>query len=431
MKKGEPVKRILPTLLLYIASGISCAPTGAPTAIPISVQSPTSQAPRSSITIERATPSPDASAKRTPVQPLYAPAPGSPIAVAGGPGTVALGDVNQDGRLDLMVGSGRDRSITVLLSQGDGQFRATSASPIKLPQSPNETVVRDLNGDGKLDLAIASHDSYGVMLLLGDGSGGFALAPDSPIITKEGQRPHTHGLLVGDLNGDGKPDLATVNSDPDNDVSVVLGDGRGGFTRAPGSPFAVGPSPYPSTLGDLNSDGHLDIIATSTDRNRTQDPASLALTVLFGDGRGGFRRVQVPLRTLHPWFVVAEDVNGDRKPDLIATHAERSELTVLLGDGEGGFAETSGSPFNLGNAAWHFAIADVNRDGQVDVIAAGGGVRIMLGDGRGNFQPAPGSPFATGRGTWQLAVGDLNRDGKPDVVASNLESNDVTILLGQ
>ena len=122
-------------------------------------------------------------------------------------------------------------------------------------------VLGNLSGDDKLDLALASHDSYGVTLLFGDGNGGFAIAPHSPVIMKEGQRPHTHGLHTGDLNGDGKLDLVTVNSD-DNDVSVAYADGRGGFTRA-ASTFAVAPSPYPGALGDLNGDGHVDIIATS------------------------------------------------------------------------------------------------------------------------------------------------------------------------
>jgi hypothetical protein len=130
--------------------------------------------------------------------------------------------------------------------------------------------------------------------------------------------------------------------------------------------------------------------------------------------------------------VAVSDVNGDRKADLVATHAERSELTVLVGDGRGVFTETNGSPFDLGHAAWHVAIADVNRDGKADAIAAAGdGVRVMLGDGRGGFRRAPGSPFGTGKGTWRLAVGDVNGDGKPDVATSNLESNNVTVLLGQ
>jgi hypothetical protein len=133
-----------------------------------------------------------------------------------------------------------------------------------------------------------------------------------------------------------------------------------------------------------------------------------------------------------PWFVAVADLNGDARPDLVATHAERSEPTVLVGDGKGGFRETTGSPFDLGHAAWHVAIADLNRDGIGDVAAAAGdGVGVLLGDGRGGFEPAPGSPFATRQGTWQLAAGDVNGDAKPDVVASNLEGESVTVLLAQ
>src|SRR5262249_37392337 len=156
-----------------------------------------------------------------------------------------IADVNGDGKPDLLVASGKDKTISVLLGQGDGQFRAAAGSPISVPDHPSEMVVRDLNGDGHLDLALGRHNSYGVMLLLGDGKGGFALAANSPIVMKEGKDPHTHGLDVGDVNGDGKIDLVTVNSNPNNDVSIALGDGKGGFKRAAGSPFAVGPSPYP------------------------------------------------------------------------------------------------------------------------------------------------------------------------------------------
>jgi hypothetical protein len=358
-----------------------------------------------------------------------APAPDSPIAVAGTPGKVALGEVNQDGKPDLVVVSGP--GITVLLGQGDGRFRVAPGSPIEVADRPNEMILRDLNRDGNLDLGLASHDSYGVWLLYGDGSGGFALAPHSPVIMKDGQHPHTHGLDAGDLNGDGHLDLVTVNSD-DNDVSVAFGDGRGGFTRAPSS-FAVGPSPYPGALGDLNGDSHLDIIATSTARRTPeQEGSTRGLTVLFGDGDGGFRGALVPLRTVLPWFVAVADVNRDRKPDLVVTHAERNELTVLVGDGKGALTETSGSPFDLGHAAWHVATADLNGDGNADVVAAAGeGARVLLGDGQGAFQPAPGSPFATGKGSWQLAVDDVNGDNKPDVVTSNLESDTVTVLLAQ
>jgi hypothetical protein len=329
-----------------------------------------------------------------------------------------------------------EKTVTALLGQGDGRFRAASGGPVKLADGPGDMVLRDLNGDSKLDLAVAHHESYGVTLLAGDGHGGFAVARQSPIVMKEGEGPHTHGLLAGDLNGDGHPDLVAVNSNPDNDVSVALGDGRGGFTPVAGSPFDVGPSPYPGALGDLDGDGVLDIVATTTslgDSGEDELETTRELTLLFGDGEGGFRRAKAPLRTARPWFVAIADVNGDRMQDMVATHAEESsELSVLIGDGEGGFTEAGASPFELGHGAWHVAVLDANRDGNADIVAAAHlGVRVMLGDGRGGFEAAPGSPFPAGKGAWRLAAGDVNGDGKPDVATSNLESDSVSVLLAQ
>jgi hypothetical protein len=121
----------------------------------------------------------------------------------------------------------------------------------------------------------------------------------------------------------------------------------------------------------------------------------------------------------------------DSVDDLVATHHDQSKLTVLLGDGAGGFREVGGSPFDMGGNVWRLDLLDVNRDRRLDVIAAGGnGVRIMLGDGAGNFRFAPGSPYVTGAGTWRLAVGDVNQDGKPDIVTSNTDNKSVTILFG-
>jgi hypothetical protein len=356
------------------------------------------------------------------------------IALPNKPSNVALADLNKDGPLDLIVASEEARTVTILFGQKAATpFRATNAPTITLPESPGEMALGDVNGDHRLDLALDNHDSYNVTLLLGDGNGSFAPAPNSLIVMKRGQHPHTHGLGLGDLNGDGKLDLATVNNE-DNDVSVAFGDGRGGFTIAPRSPFAVGPSPYPLTLGDVNNDGRLDIVsnASATGPARAQLlAASRALTLLLGDGQGGFRRSEIPLRTGEPWFATIGDLNGDSKPDLVATHHDHSVLTVLLGDGAGSFREVAGSPLDMGHNVWRIALADVNRDRRLDVIAAAGdSIRVVLGDGAGNFKAAPNSPFATARGTWRLAVGDINQDGKLDVVTSNTDSNSVTVLFG-
>ena len=364
---------------------------------------------------------------------LLVPAPDSPFRVGPGPSNVAIGDVDSDGMADLVV-TGRERRVMILRGQGDGRFSSAASAGLDLPENPSELALGDVNGDGNLDLALADHDSYNVVLLFGDGRGRFRIAPGSPMAMKDGRQPHTHGLGIGDFNGDGRADLITVNSNDDNDVAVMLGDGQGGFTRAPGSPFAVGPGPYPLALGDFDADGKLDVAVSSTGfRSGPVSPAPAdRLTLLFGDGRGGFRRSDIPLKTGRTWFVASGDVNGDGKPDLMTTHIDSQLVSVLLGDGRGNFADASGSPFQLGEHAFHIGLVDLNRDRRADLVAAANtSVRALIGDGRGGFTPAPGSPFLTGRGTWKLAAGDVDADGKADVAASNLESDSVTVLLGR
>jgi hypothetical protein len=372
----------------------------------------------------------NATGERGSQQSLFSPAPGSPISFPDGPGNILMGDMNNDKKLDLIVSSGNKRTITVLSGKGDGQF-ATPLSTTSVADPPGEIALGDINGDGKLDLAVAAHDSYNVVLLLGDGKGKLTPAPSSPIIMKIGSHPHTHGLAMADMNADKRLDLVTVNNS-DNDVSIAFGDGRGGFTRSDRS-FPVGPSPYPLAVGDVNGDGHLDIVATATATgpSRAQQlPLSRALTLLLSDGHASFQSTQLPMRTGEPWFVVIADFNNDRKADIAVTHHELNQLTVLLGNGAGGFVEAKASPFDFGDHAFHAAAADVNRDGRMDVVAAGGdSVRVMLGDGKGGFAVGPVIP--TGRGTWRLDLNDLNGDGKIDIVTSNLESKNVSVLLGQ
>lgn len=355
--------------------------------------------------------------------PLFTPASGSRFAVGDHPLSMAVGDWNNDGKLDIVVGNAGNK-LAILLGNGRGNFTPAPGSPLEA--AAHLIVVGDVNNDRHLDLVVAEHDSFGVVVLLGKADGAFATAAGSPFAAFQGAKPHNHGLDIGDVNSDGNLDLTTSNYE-NNSASILLGDGKGNFRPAAGSPFPVGRGPYNHSLGDMNLDGHLDIVTPNVRDNN--------VTVLLGDGRGGLIAAAgspYPVE-YRPYYTAIGDLNGDRKPDLVTTHDDINKITVSFGNGRGGFTAALRLTLDIGLRGNKVIIADVNRDAKMDVVignAASNHLMVLLGDNRGNLKPAPGSPYATGKGSPTFALGDFNGDGKPDIATAGSDGSDGMLFLG-
>jgi hypothetical protein len=333
------------------------------------------------------------------------------IAVPGRPDRLLAADLNGDGRAEIIAGC--QQSVVVLLNDGKGRFRL--ASRTALSGNPTELSAGDFDEDGHMDVVAADHDTFGVFLLRGDGKGGLARMGFTR--AQRAGRPHVHGLLSGDWNRDGKTDAIHFNIE-ENTAVVLLGDGKGELSPAQRLPLG---SPNNPALGDWNSDGIADIAAAAVHQNQ--------IFIALGDGQGGFVSAPAsPIRVAaRPYFTATGDLNNDGHADIAATHDDTGLLTVLYGDGRGGFGQPR--EFLLGGPAWAVKVLDANGDGRNDVVArSGSGYRILPQQTNGTLQARPIVLTLADSDNWSFTAADFNGDGRQDFASSHPNANAVNIL---
>lgn len=340
--------------------------------------------------------------------------------------TLTSGDLDGDNNLDLVVAHDVLGSIIVLLGDGTGGF--SDPVTIPTPNNPFFLVLKDFNGDGILDLSISDFSEPRVHVLLGDGKGGFS--PPASFAVHHNNTGH----VVEDFNGDGCWDIATANfgfcnqtCDPagaDNTVSVLLGDCTGNFTPAEPRDYTVGLAPEGVYAADFNNDDIADIV--------TLDFHSHSVSLLIGNGDGTFQPARTfPLiGTAFPAYGLIGDFNGDGNWDLATANWGTNNVSILLGDGNGGFSGPTNFP--VGGMPRVLVGADFNGDGNLDLAASDNlseDVWLLLGDGQGNFQPLEsGFPVLK---PWFITIGDFNNDGLWDLITTGEGSpNNTSILFG-
>ena len=337
-------------------------------------------------------------------------------------------DLDRDGNPDLVVLQTAKANILVYRGRGDGAFDAPKI--VTVGNSPTFMVAGDLNGDQTTDLIFNAtvantiqYPPYGLTYLLGNGNGGFK----SPV-TSVSSYGTGHGVLTaGDVNNDGHLDVIT--SDGAGNAQVFLGNGHGSFTEL--APFADGAGGMGGEsqflLADLYGHGKLDLIVGNFGSQGYPGP----LLVLEGNGDGTFGNSVSLIAGFFPTYVAARDMNGDGRPDLVVANTISSSITVLINHGDGKFTRSSNNyatAFLESNQRLDpvglLGVGDFNNDGKPDVeVASISGVDVLLNLGRGVLR-APAS-VELDLLPAQMFSADFNGDGHPDLAVATLGPNGV------
>ncbi|MES2701542.1 MAG: FG-GAP-like repeat-containing protein [Bacteroidota bacterium] len=362
------------------------------------------------------------------------------------PYSVAIGDIDGDGKPDMAVANNGANTVSVYrnTSSSGSITSASFAAQVTFAtgSGPRSVAIGDIDGDGKPDLAVANQGSSTVSVYRNTSSSGSITSGSfaAQITFTTGANPYS--VAIGDIDGDGKPDLAVANGNSSGTVSVLRNTGSSGSIStgsfATRVAFVTGSQPSSVAIGDIDGDGKPDLAVANYGSNTV---SVFRNSSSIGNITSGSFATQVTFATgTQPNSVAIADIDGDGKTDMVVANLNSATVSVLRNTSSSG-SITSGSfatqvTYATGSNPYNVAIGDIDGDGKPDLAVANAGSNTVsvLRNTSSSGSITSGSfaaqvTFATGTQPLSVAVGDIDGDGKPDLATANYASSGTVSVL--
>ncbi|CAF1321342.1 unnamed protein product [Rotaria sordida] len=339
------------------------------------------------------------------------------------PNSVAVGDFNKDGWIDVVVANSGTDNIGIFLGFDYPTFTTSNIVLQKRDSSPYYIAIGDFNNDSRWDIAIACRERNNIAVFLGNGNGTFS--EEQLFYLPGSSRPQS--LIIGDFNNDNQLDIAVANS-RDQSISLLFGRGNGSFAPYI-SQETIYSSPVSIAVGDFNNDRKQDIVVAIEDTN--------TIGIFIGHGNGSFKEqisYEMPDESSPVWVVVG-DFNNDNVQDIAVANFNGHNIGILLGYGDGAFRNVTLYSTGNNSGPCSIAIGDFNKDNWMDIAVANKhtqNVGIFFGYDNGSFSSQTTYMTDSGSMLMSIVVGDINNDGILDIAISDFGSGkgNIGVLYG-
>ncbi len=334
---------------------------------------------------------------------------------------LAVVDVNNDNKPDIIVANQHGSNVGVLLNDGKGTFLSQTTYSTGFNSHPQFVSVVDINGDDKPDIIVANNGGNGFGVFFNFGNGTFL--PQVSYHTGDASYPPS--LTVADVNNDNKPDIIIANQN-ENTIGIILNPGNGTFTSMKSIQLEFGEAPTSPSVVDINEDNKPDIVFANYGGN--------SVSIFFNSGDGSFPSGATYPTAFQsePTFVYVVDVNQDDKVDIVVVNRNMNNVGILLNSGNGTFLpQTTYSTGDNSNPRC-VSVVDLNGDNKPEIIVANhdlDNIGIFVNIGNGTFLLQKSYSTGSDSNPRFVSVIDVNGDHKPDIIVANSEEDNVGVML--